>query len=81
MPPLKKLQRKGLELPPPPGARNSTWKLVELMLWMELPIARVTQHVPKGTVVDICIYLTICWNLYFVYFHKYLDLFTFIYKM
>ena len=29
-PPLKKLQRKGLELPPPPGAPNSTWQLVEL---------------------------------------------------
>ena len=34
--PLKKLQRKGLELPPPPG--GSTWKLLELLelkLWME----------------------------------------------
>ena len=46
---LKKLQRKGLELPPPPGAPNSTWKLVELRLWMELPTDRDTQHVPKGT--------------------------------
>ena len=49
VPPLKKLQRKGLELPPPPGAPNSTWKLVELKLWMELPMDRDTQHVPKGT--------------------------------
>ena len=49
VPPLKKLQRKGLELPPPPGAPNSTWKLVELKLWMELPTDRVTQHVPEGT--------------------------------
>ena len=49
VPPLKKLQRKGLELPPPPGAPNSTWKLVELKLWMELPMDRVTQHVPEGT--------------------------------
>ena len=48
-PPLKKLQRKGLELPPPPGAPNSTWKLVELRLWMELSTDRVTQHVPEGT--------------------------------
>ena len=39
-PPLKKLQRKGLELPPPPGAPNSTWKLVELKLWMELSTDR-----------------------------------------
>ena len=49
VPPLKKLQRKGLELPPPPGAPNSTWKLVELKLWMELPTDRDTQHVPEGT--------------------------------
>ena len=49
VPPLKKLQRKGLELPPPPGAPNSTWKLVELRLWMELSMDRDTQHVPKGT--------------------------------
>ena len=42
-------QRKGLELPPPPGAPNSTWKLVELKLWMELSTDRGTQHVPKGT--------------------------------
>ena len=49
VPPLKKLQRKGLELPPPPGAPNSTWKLVELRLWMELPTDRDTQHVPEGT--------------------------------
>ena len=47
--PPKKLQRKGLELPPAPGAPNSTWKLVELRLWMELPMDRDTQHVPKGT--------------------------------
>ena len=47
--PLKKLQRKGLELPPPPGAPNSTWKLVELRLWMELSTDRDTQHVPEGT--------------------------------
>ena len=40
VPPLKKLQRKGLELPPPPGAPNSTWKLVELRLWMELSTDR-----------------------------------------
>ena len=49
VPPLEKLQRKGLELPPPPGAPNSTWKLVELRLWMELPMDQVTQHVPEGT--------------------------------
>ena len=48
-PPFKELQRKGLELPPPPGAPNSTWKLVELRLWMELSTDRDTQHVPKGT--------------------------------
>ena len=36
VPPLNELQRKGLELPPPAGAPNSTWKLVELRLWMEL---------------------------------------------
>ena len=55
--PLKKLQRKGLELPPPPGAPNSTWKLVELKLWMELPTDRVTQHVPEGTwrILSLCI--------------------------
>ena len=40
VPPLKKLQRKGLELPPPPGAPNSTWKLVELRLWLELETRR-----------------------------------------
>ena len=34
--PVKKLQRKGLELPPPPGAPKSTWKFIELRLWMEL---------------------------------------------
>ena len=49
VPPLKKLQRKGLESPPPPGAPNSTWKLVELRLWMELSMDRDTQPVPKGT--------------------------------
>ena len=48
-PPLKKLQRKGLELPPPPGAPNSTWKLVGLRLWTELATDRDTQHVPEGT--------------------------------
>ena len=48
VPPLKKLQRKGLELSPPPGAPNSTWKLVELRLWMELSTDWDTQHVPKG---------------------------------
>ena len=62
VPPLKKLQRKGLELPPPPGAPNSTWKLVELKLWMELPMDRDTQHVPEGTwriyiyIYVICVY-------------------------
>ena len=40
VPPLKKLQRKGLEIPPPPGAPNSTWKLVELKLvqWRSLVV-------------------------------------------
>ena len=47
--PIKKLQGKGLELPPPPGAPTSTWKLVELKLWMELSMDRDTQHVPQGT--------------------------------
>ena len=45
--PLKKLQRKGLELPPPPGAPNSTWKLVELRLWLELETRR-TQAVARA---------------------------------
>ena len=40
VPPLKKLQRKGLELPPPPVAANSIWKLVELRLWLELETRR-----------------------------------------
>ena len=60
--PLKKLQRKGLELPPPPGAPNSTWKLVELRLWMELSTHRDTQHVPKGT-----------WRIY-IYIYIYIDI-------
>ena len=38
-----------LELPPSPGAPNSTWKPVELRLWMELSTDQVTQHMPKGT--------------------------------
>ena len=40
---------KGRGFPPPPGAPNSTGKLVELKLWMELSTDRDTQHVPKGT--------------------------------
>ena len=48
-PPRKKFHRKGLELPPAPGAPNSTWKLVELKLWMELFTDQDTQHVPEGT--------------------------------
>ena len=63
VPPFKKLYRKGLELPPPPGAPNSTWKLVELKLWMELSTDRDTQHVPKGTWRIICKYIIQCYNV------------------
>ena len=67
-PPLKKLQRKGLELPPPPGAPNSTWKLVELRLWMELSTDRDTQHVPEGT-----------WRIYIYIIYFYIDIYMYIY--
>ena len=65
--PLKKLQRKGLELPPPPGAPNSTWKLLELKLWMKLLTDRVTQHVPSAR-----------WRIY-IYIYIFIYLFKYIY--
>ena len=68
VPHLRNSKRKGLELPPPPGAPNSTWKLVELQLWMELSMDRDTQHVPEGT-----------WRIYmYTYIYIYIHAFAFL---